>query len=77
MALATPMASQDARVSRNGTCKGCKSPTANCANCHGTGKKKRDGSVCMACKGHGKKAFCENAKCRDDYYRNKAQRPAA
>lgn len=77
MALTSPMAAPDARVARDGTCKGCKSPTKNCANCHGTGTKKRDGSPCMACKSTGKKAFCENEKCRDAYYRNKAQRPAA
>lgn len=66
---------------RDGKCRECGSPAAVCANCYGTGKKRRDQKRCDACKGWGLKAFCGTAKrgtpnpCREAFYAKRRRRP--
>lgn len=59
----TPLAEVAATVperktKRTGKCRVCGEDAELCANCQGSGIKKRDGQVCGACKGTGRKAFC-------------------
>jgi hypothetical protein len=61
-------------LSRDGKCRGCSNPTADCANCHGTGRKVRDNKPCMACKASGKKAFCADPHCKDRFYASRGRR---
>lgn len=44
-------------------CRGCKSPTPKCANCHGAGQNKKSQQPCRACKGRGYRTFCGNRGC--------------